>query len=285
MKHLILLLLSVLALAIGVKGDTKLGKTKANPATSCNEIYQRNPTSRGTIGKYYIKIDHDVKEVTCNMKLKCGGLEGGWMQVANLEMTRDETCPGEWELITAPRRLCQANEVGCHSANFSAVNVTYEHICGQVKAYQKGSTDAFNVRRSSVDSQYVDGISITLGSPRKHVWTFASGISDHVSYSSANCPCATVPGPNAPAFVGNNFYCESGNSGALNFDPYYLSDPLWDGKGCDVRSGCCAEIGKPWFYRKLPIPTTGDFEVRICKDEAHSNEDIGIEQLELYVRC
>ena len=118
MKHLILLLLSVLALAIGVKGDTKLGTAKANPATSCNEIYQRNPASRGTIGKYYIKIDHDVKEVTCNMKLKCGGLEGGWMQVANLEMTRDETCPGEWELITAPRRLCQANEVGCHSANF-----------------------------------------------------------------------------------------------------------------------------------------------------------------------
>ena len=285
MKHLILPLLSALVLAASVEGLIEQLGTRSNPGISCDEIYQHNPASRGTIGDFYIKIGDFVKKVTCNMKLKCGGLEGGWMQVADLEMTRDETCPGEWQTITTPRRLCQGNDPGCHSANFSANNFTYEHICGQVKAYQKGSTDAFNVGRHSPDSQYVDGVSITLGSPRKHVWTFASGLSDHVSYTSFNCPCATVPGPSAPAFVGNDYYCESGNSAALNAATYYLSDPLWDGKGCDVRSGCCTEIGKPWFYRKLPVPTTGDFEVRICKNEAHANEDIGIEQLELYVRC
>ena len=285
MKHLILLLLSALALAADVKGDTTLG-TAANPATSCNEIYQHNPASRGIIGQYYIKIDHLVQKVTCNMKLKCGGLEGGWMQVANLDTTRDETCPGDWQSTTTPRRLCQGNDpAGCNSADFSTLNVTYEHICGQVKAYQKGSTNAFNIGTNSVDNVYVDGVSITLGSPRKHVWTFAVGASDHVSYTTFNCPCATFPGPSAPAFIGDDYYCESGNSGVIEFNPYYLSDPLWDGRGCDIRSGCCTEIGKPWFYRKLPIPTTGDFEVRICKDETHANENIAIEQLELYVRC
>ena len=30
--------------------DKTLGMSEANPASSCNEIYQRNPTSRGTIG-------------------------------------------------------------------------------------------------------------------------------------------------------------------------------------------------------------------------------------------
>ena len=286
MKHFLLPLLSALVLAISVKGiDRPLG-TKRNPGISCDDIYQHNSASRGIIGDYYIKIDDVVTKVTCNMKLKCGGLEGGWMQVADLEMTRDETCPGQWKTITTPRRLCQGDDPGCHSASFPTLNFTYEHICGQVKAYQKGSTDAFNVRRNSPDTQYVDGISITLGSsPRKHVWTYAAGISDHVSYTSHNCPCTTFPGPRAPAFVGNDYYCESGNSAALDFKPYYLSDPLWDGKGCDVGSGCCTEIGKPWFYRKLPVPTKGDFEVRICKDENHANEDIGIEQLELYVRC
>ena len=78
-----------------LKGDSKLGTTEADPATSCNEIYQHNPTSKGTIGQYYIKINHAVQKVTSNMKLKCGSLEGGWMQVVNLDMTRDETCPGE----------------------------------------------------------------------------------------------------------------------------------------------------------------------------------------------
>ena len=105
-------------------------------------------------------------------------------------------------------------------------------------------------------------------------------------YCCVNCPCSIIyPGISPPTFVGSNYYCESGNSGASDFNTYYLSDPLWDGSGCDIRSGCCAEIGKPWFYKKLPFPASGDFEVRICKDADHANEDIAIEKLELYVRC
>ena len=33
--------------------------------------------SRGTIGQYYIKTCDGAQLVTCNMKLKCGGVEGG----------------------------------------------------------------------------------------------------------------------------------------------------------------------------------------------------------------
>lgn len=287
MKCLTLLLLYVFTLATHVKGDATLGTTEENPATSCDEIYQKNPASRGTIGQYFILVNESetILKVTCNMKLKCGGLAGGWMQVANLDMTRDENCPGSWRKITTPRRLCQATDSGCFSANFTTMGFTYEHICGQVKGYQKGAPDAFYAKESSINNPYVDGVSITLGSPRKHVWTFASGLSDHVDYRSYNCPCATYPGSNPPAFVGNDYYCESGNSGVSNLNFYYMSDPLWDGSGCDVRSGCCTEIGKPWFYKKLPLPITEDFEVRICKDQLHSNEDIAIEKLELYVRC
>ena len=28
--------------------------------------------------------------------------------------------------------------------------VSYEHICGQAKAYQKGQTDAFNAQRNAI---------------------------------------------------------------------------------------------------------------------------------------
>ena len=73
-------------------------------------------------------------------------------------------------------------------------------------------------------------------------------------------------------------YCESGNTGASNNNPYYLFDPFWDGTayGCDVHSGCstCTEIGKLWFYRKLSVQVAGNFEVRICKDEGQVNQDI-----------
>ena len=282
-KCFILLLLCIAALAIE---DKTLGMSEANPASSCNQIYQHNPTSRGTINQYWIKTDEGLFKVTCNMKLKCGGVEGGWMQVVDVDMNRDDSCPGTWQKTTNPKKLCLGlSSGGCASANFHAKGVSYDNICGQAKAYQKGTPDAFfNSPKQSIDGIYVDGISITLGSPRKHVWTYAAGLSDDGDYKDYNCPCATIPGPSPPAFIGNDYYCESGDVGTYDATPYYLSDPLWDGSGCGSGNGCCAHIGMPWFHRTLQVTTTGDFEVRICKDSASiDNEDIAVEKLELFV--
>ena len=279
MKPLILVMLFTIALA---NEDKTLGLSEANPAGSCNEIYQRNPTSRGTIGQYWIKTNEGLFRVTCNMQLKCGGVEGGWMQVVDVDMNRDDSCPGTWHKITTPRRLCLGYVAGCSSAHFYVKGVSYEHICGQAKGYQKGTPDGYAPKSLSIDGIYVDGISITLGSPRKHVWTYVNGVSDDRSDANS-CPCATHPGPSPPAFVGNDYYCESGDVGTTDRNTYYLSDPLWDGTGCTSGNSCCAQIGMPWFYRKLPVCVAEDFEVRICKDSPHSDEDIAVEKLELYV--
>ena len=260
MKDLVLLLLFV---STSANEDKTLGMSEANPASSCIEIYQRNPTSRGSISQYWIKTSDGLFEVTCNMKLKCGGLEGGWMQVADVDMNRDDTCPGSWHKITSPKRLCLGYVVGCASANFYTKGANFDHICGQAIGYQKGATDAFHFKREAINDIYGDVVSITTGSPRKHVWTYAVGLSDDYNYTKFNCPCATVPGPSPPAFVGNNYYCESGDVRIFNRSSYYLSDPLWDGSGCTAGNGCCSQIGMPWFYRKLPIPVADDFEIRI----------------------
>ena len=287
MKCLILLVLFACALA---NEDKTLGLSEVNPGTSCNEIYQYNPTSRGTVGQYWIKTDEGLFEVKCNMKLKCGGVEGGWMQVVDVDMNRDDSCPGTWQKTTTPRRLCLGSvAAGCASANFDVKGVSYGHICGQAKGYQKGTPDGFIPNSQSIDGIYVDGVSITLGSPRKHVWTYAAGSSDDHNkdnkYTYNSCPCATIPGPSPPAFVGNEYYCESGNVGKVFSNTYYyLSDPLWDGSGCTNSNGCCAQIGMPWFYRKLPVCVAEDFEVRICKNSLQSDEDIAIESLQLYVK-
>ena len=280
-NYLILLMLLASATA---NEDKALGMNEANPASSCNEIYQRNPTSRGTIGQYWIKTSEGIFKVTCNMKLKCGGVEGGWMQVVEVDMNRDDSCPGTWTKTTTPRRLCLGSvTAGCASAHFCTKGVSFEHICRQAKGYQKGTTDGY-LASQSIDGVYVDGVSISLGSPRKHVWTYvATGSDDFNGNGKYTCPCATYPGPSPPAFVGNNYYCESGNVGASYPNTYYLSDPLWDGNGCTSGNGCCAQIGMPWFYRKLPVCVAEDFEVRICKNEPQSNEDVAIEKLELYI--
>ena len=282
MKYLILMLLLASATA---NEEKTLGMSEANPASSCNEVYQHNPISRGSIGLYWIKTSEGLFKVTCNMKLKCGGIEGGWMKVVDVDMNRDDSCPGTWNKITTPRKLCLGSvAAGCASAYFYTKGVSYEHICGQAKGYQKGAPEAF-LSKPSIDDLYVDGVSITLGSPRKHVWTYAVGLSDNDNRNGKyTCPCATTPGHSPPAFVGNDYYCESRNVGTYQYDPYYLLDPLWDGSGCTNGNGCCAQIGMPWFYRKLPVCVAEDFEVRICKDQPHSNEDVAIEKLELYIK-
>ena len=280
MKYFVLILLFASSLA---NEDKTLGMSEANPASSCNEIYQHNPTSRGTVGQYWIKTNEGLFKVTCNMKLKCGGVKGGWMQVVDVDMNRDDSCPGTWHKITTPRRLCLGYVAGCASAHFDVKGVSYEHICGEAKGYQKGNMNAFDPGSPSVDGIYAEGISITLGSPRKHVWTYAVGLSDDYDYEGSSCPCGTFAGHSPPAFVGNDYYCESGDVGERNEALYYLSDPLWDGNGCTIGNGCCAQIGMPWFYRKLPVPVDDDFEVRICKSSAHSNEDIAVENIEIFV--
>ena len=238
MMKFILFLLCTGALA---NEDKTLGMSEANPASSCNEIYQRNPRSRGTVDQYWIKTNEGLFKVTCNMKLKCGGVEGGWMQVVDVDMNRDDSCPGTWRKITNPKKLCLGlSTAGCASTSFHVKGVSYDNICGQAKAYQKGTTDAFASKMQSIDGHYVEGISITLGSPCKHVWTYAAGLSDDHDYPDWNCPCATIPDPSPPAFVGNDYYCESGDVGTLNDNDYYLSDPLWDGSGCGSGNGCCA---------------------------------------------
>ena len=64
---------------------------------------------------------------------------------------------------------------------------------------------------------------------------------------------------------------------------YFTDDPLWDGAGC-VTGSCCTFNSPPWFCKNLSTPTTDDIELRLCLDEALSNEDVLFETVELYVQ-
>ena len=70
--------------------------------------------------------------------------------------------------------------------------------------------------------------------------TYAVGTSDD---NPGNlCPCAAVPGPVPPSFVGEHYYCESGNTGT-DENVYHTDDPLWDGTGCvHPNNNCCTNV-------------------------------------------
>lgn len=269
---------------------TRYGFDVDNPGLSCADIYDNNPASHGKSGYYIVKTDH-IQTVYCDMELECGGHKGGWMRITDYDTGRGDDCPNEWSKITANNiAMCRSpsNSAGCYSAMFPVHKVNYNKICGKVKGYQKGSTSAFAVEGStpSLDNGYVEGISITLGNPRKHVWTYAVGLSDDGTYDSGrhNCPCAKVRGTAPPSFVRSHYYCESGDTGSFANSQYYTDDPLWDGSGCVPYGNCCTNTDQPWFFRQLTMKRQDDIEARLCTDQEFANEAVLVEQIQLYVQ-
>ena len=259
-----------------------LGANSNTPAWSCLHIYQCDLTSLS--GKYWITgNDSEIKQVFCDMdNARCGSK--GWTRIAYFNMTADgATCPNPLRQITSPKNLCARVDTGggsCSSVTFPTFRLKYNKVCGQAVGYQKASADGF-AGPDSIDSQYTDGMSITYGSPRKHIWTYCAGISDNAG--GPTCPCAKNPGPSPPPFVGNDYYCESGNVGGWE-NVLYIDDPLWDGEGCGTGNNCCAQPGMPWFCRTLPQEVEGDIEVRLCANQSPNDEDIYLELLEIYVQ-
>ena len=199
-----------------------------------------------------------------------------------------QQCPSVWQEITTPHRVCgrRSTSASCEGLTYSTGSEQYDQVCGRSIGYQIGTPDTFT--RRSINSYYMDGISVTHGSPRQHIWSFVAGVDEDSSvHSASSCPCVTgsTARSRIPSFVGQNYFCESGiTSGHVDGYFYPNGDSLWDGQGCGSNSSCCTFNLPPWFNVTLSSPTTDDIEVRICGDEAIANEDTPIQLVELYVK-
>ena len=135
---------------------------------------------------------------------------------------------------------------------------------------QQKSTDAYSYHgQTTIHSYYVDGISLTHGSPHKHIWTLAAALHEHNSYWSNVCPCTNTRNSQRaaiPSFVGHDYFCDTGSENHYQ-EIFYGDDPLWDGEGCGQFSACCSWNSPPWFMKQLSSPTSDDIEMRLCADE------------------
>ena len=268
------------------------GTSEGNPATSCSAVYECNSTAPS--GDYWINSTTGPVQVYCEMS--SGSDSSVYMRAGLINMTdENSTCPDGFTFRTVHDqsiRLCRLApghaEYGvCANVTFPTHGIPYTKVRGRALGYQYTSVDAFNPYQApeTVDDYYVDGISVAYGNPGTHIWTFAAGISKDYSQGNGNCPCSgqNVAGPAAPPFVGENYFCESGNTVDFNLGRWYIDDPLWDSQGCVSGSTCC-DRGGPWFNVTLTEETRDDIIVRMCVGESRAaNEDIGLEQLEIYV--
>ena len=264
------------------------GITDNNPATSCKEIYQCNPNTPS--GYYWVNTTTGPVQVYCEMDTNnCGNITGGWMRAAYIDMTNvNNTCPaGLNYTIASSKHMCtRSNALAstCSSVTFPTHGIPYTKVCGRARGYQYGHTysyHSYQLDRNTLDSGYVSGLSLTFGSPRKHIWTFAAGLSKDYVFNSSNCPCALHSGPAVPPFVGEDYFCESGDTD-VHDTQWYLDDPLWDSQGCASGSTCCNR-GGPWFTTTLNQEVSDDIEMRVCHLFDSDGENIGLEQLEIFI--
>ena len=264
--------------------------------TSCKQLKSQYPSSPSG---YYVLASACNSLTTniayCNMEELCGS-GGGWTRLAHLNMTNSkENCPSGFRLYQSGGvRACgRATSSGgsCVSVQFPSNGISYSQVCGRVMGYQFGSTDA-NPHQNNLNSYYIDGVSITRGSPRQHVWTLLAGLHEAAihSHGQFNCPCAngSLQNPTLQSLAGNDYFCESGNPATADTWQYslYASDPLWDGEGCgNLEGNCCtSRPSLPWFNKVLNTTTTDYLELRVCGDEGTADEDTPVSFYELYVK-
>ena len=217
----------------------------------------------------------------------CSGT--GWRRVAYLNMTDpSQQCPSVWQEITTPHRVCgrRSSSGGCEGLTYTTGSEQYDQVCGRIIGYQLGIPNAFCANGRSLDTNYVNGISVTHGSPRQHIWTFAAGVDEQIGVHKCPCIIGNTAARSSPSFVGQNYFCETGvTQWPGTYGVFYPNgDPLWDGQGCGPISACCTFNSPPWFNITLSPPTTDDIEVRICDNVGIQTADSPIQLMELYVK-
>ena len=225
-------------------------------------------------GYYWVRASNgSAVRVYCDMTRSCGGVTGGWMRVAELDMTNSShQCPSELrQWATTNGRTCriESDSRGCSIQH-------HIKVCGKIRGFQTGTPDSFaNSVRVGLEGNYVDGVSLTHGQPRQHIWTFAAYSQNKRCFCNRSNSHTIVINP--PPFISTDYFCDTGTRGSLN------NIALWEQAQCNTNT-CCPFNNPPWFYRQLLWPTTDDIDMRVCRDQERGDEDIQIQVIEIYVQ-
>ena len=238
------------------------GNIVTSPAPSCRAIHLLRPYS--TSGYYWVTSSNGSSvHVYCDMTESCGNINGGLTRVALLNnKTRPRVCTGDFVTVSEDMRCIRNTEdPGCSHIIFPLMNISYSHICGIVEATWFGRPDGFtgNNRSSNttINNNYVDGISLTYGSTsnKNHIWTF---IADGYLTTKQSCP------RNIPDYLGNSYSC-------------LINENL-----CSSNNSCSHA-----FFKQFQKPLTENIEMRLCRDgQRHGvfdSEGLYVGNVEVYV--
>ena len=223
-----------------------------------------------------------ISQIFGSLYQECG--PGNWRRVFYLNASRadQQSCPGQWNLVTTPVKGCAGANSLCHSAFSDGINTAYSKVCGRIIGESVNTPDAFHrfiANQNTIEGNYLDGVSVTHGASgsRTHIWSFGAG---HPAGGGlvARCPkCDSdnrTQAPLPPAEVGNNYFCDRADG----------FDPLWTGESCTNNNPCCSSNNPPYFSVQLPASTTNSIELRLCTDQRQADETVLVLFAEIYVQ-
>ena len=258
----------------GIMCQLYLGGIPLCPASSCKEVADTRLWSTRS-GLHWLTDGNRLVQAYCSNTIS-PSQSRGWMRAGYVRSGYG--CPVDLGQLTAGgRKLCAKKaRVGCSSVIFPTHGISYSTVCGLVYGYNKGTPDGFerhgHCPGCTIDDPYLEGVSITHGSPRQHIWSLAAG------HGFTHCPCAGAAPSIIPSFVGECFFCD-----VEDRDTFIYSDKLWDKYDCLAGAEACCEKGQ-WFCTDLPQATTDDIEFRLCTDQPRNNEDVYIEHVDIFVQ-
>ena len=92
-----------------------------------------------------------------------------------------------------------------------------------------GTPDGLNLE---FNNGTIDGIFLTRGLYRRHIWAFVASISADVVMQNS-CPCLLGRNDvqlNTRLSIGLNYFCDTAGDEAMQGGQLY-TEPLWDGSG------------------------------------------------------
>jgi len=233
---------------------------------SCLEVLEKG---RSTGDGTYTLDPPDCGEATFVCDMTTDG--GGWTAIVDHD-TAIDGCPGDWQLESLSfadvcARSAPTTAERIRTATFDTCDIPFEAVLGNATLYQNGTTDAFGDNPStSLDDAYGDVVSITLGAPRSHVFSYVFGFKSGGSDDS-NCP--DIGGAAPHGWIGSDYLCATGNPSSSTNERIWYDTPLFSAD---------------WWQKSLSASTTDDLEVRLIGTHNTADEDMGVETMMLFIR-
>ncbi len=139
----------------------------------------------------------------CSMEMSCSRAttEGGWRRLTFFDASSlAADCPDGFRRRSSTPHSCisSSSDPGCTSIRFENGANLYDQVCGRVAVSVTGRPEGFFSASQDIKENYLDGVSLTYGTPRQHIWSHA------VLPFDRNCTSCVTDGED---FVGTNFTC------------------------------------------------------------------------------